>query len=84
MLNKWDLQKEAGSLEMLITAISNDLVREKNDESRRKSESVLLKEMEEALLELRQARGMTKFLLHALAGKKREASGKRARRRICH
>jgi hypothetical protein len=64
MLKKWDLNKEAGSLEMLITAISTDLMNEKTSDSQAKEK--IVKEMEEALCELRQARGMTKFLLYAI------------------
>ncbi|MEW6126568.1 MAG: hypothetical protein AB1757_05970 [Acidobacteriota bacterium] len=66
MLKKWDLNKEAGSLEMLITAISTDLVKEKNVTAQGTSREKVVREMEEALCELRQARGMTKFLLYTL------------------
>lgn len=71
MLTKWDLNKEAGSLEMLIAAISTDLMNEKKSTSQSQAREKVVREMEEALCELRQARGMTKFLLFALENQNR-------------
>ena len=71
MLKKWDLNKEAGSLDMLIAAISTDLVNEKHDASQSQTKEKIVQEMEEALRELRRARGMTKFLLVALENQSR-------------
>jgi hypothetical protein len=71
MLRKWDLNKEAGSLEMLIDALSTDLMNEKNYTSQNRSKEKVVQEMEEALCQLRQAHGMTKFLLFALENKNR-------------
>jgi hypothetical protein len=96
MLTKWDLQREVGSLEMLISALSNDLVREKSGSAQGTAETTLLKEMEEALCELRQARGLTKVLLVAIteaageakkaisADAVRPAPGRKMRRILCH
>lgn len=85
MINKWDLQREVGSLEMLISALSNDLVKEKSGSAPSTAETVLLKEMEEALCELRQTRGLKKVLLVAMtAAAARPASGRRTKRRLCH
>ena len=66
MLNKFDLQRELCSLDLLIRAISFEMAREPQH-------SGLLKEMEEALCRLRQERGLRKILLIALeneSGKK--------------
>lgn len=85
MLTKYDLQREVGSLELLISALSNDLVNEKNDETQAATANLLVREMEEALTQLRQARGMKKVLLLALADNATgEKSIRRAKRRLCH
>jgi hypothetical protein len=66
MLNKHDLQREVNSLDMLISVLSSEIVREPEYNTPRESPSLLLREMEEALLRLRQARGLRKILLTAL------------------
>ena len=66
MLNKFDLQREVNSLDMLIGVLSSEIVREPDYNTACEPPSVLLKEMEEALLRLRQARGLRKILLTAL------------------
>lgn len=66
MLNKFDLQREVNSLDMLIGVLSSEIVREPDYNKACESPSMLLKEMEEALLKLRQARGLRKILLTAL------------------
>lgn len=68
MLNEiTNLKNEVGSLEMLISALSSDLVEQRQCNS---SEGKLLQEMEEALCELRRERGFKKVLLSALDGKR--------------
>ena len=85
MKNKWDLQREVGSLEMLISALSNDLVKEKSGSESNNDAAVLLKEMEEALCELRQTRGLKKVLLVAMtAAAARPVPGRRSKRRLYH
>jgi hypothetical protein len=66
MLNKSDLEREVGSLELLISVISSEMVQEPDYNTEAQSRSVLIKEMEEALYQLRQARGLRKMLLTAL------------------
>jgi hypothetical protein len=60
MLSKSDLRREVGSLEVLINVISSEL------NGARNAPATLAKEMEEALEELRLARGLRKILLTAL------------------
>ena len=95
MPNKWDLQREVGSLDMLISALSNDLIKERDEKGSLnhtpgQADTILLKEMEEALCELRQARGMTKVLLVAMASKAHHAGSvrptarRKVKRRLCH
>jgi hypothetical protein len=83
MLNKWDIQKEAKSLDKLINELSIDLVAEKQRSTQSSSENELVKEMEEALYELRQARGLS-HLMNALDKRKEPAWGKRMNRRTSH
>jgi hypothetical protein len=83
MLNKWDIQKETKSLDKLINELSIDLVAEKQRSTQSSSENELVKEMEEALYELRQARGLS-HLMNALDKRKEPAWGKRAKRRTSH
>jgi hypothetical protein len=83
MLNKWDIQKETKSLDKLINELSIDLVAEKQRSTQSSSENELVKEMEEALYELRQARGLS-HLMNALDKRKEPAWGKRTKRRTSH
>lgn len=80
MINKIDLKKEVGSLDMLISVLSDELNREpltgSADESGR-----LLEEMKEALDQLRQARGLRKMWVVALEGQNAFESASTARRR---
>jgi hypothetical protein len=83
MLNKWDIQKEVKSLDKLISELSIELVEEKQRNAQSSSQNELVKEMEEALHELRQARGLN-HLMNALDKRKEPAWGKRATRRTSH
>jgi hypothetical protein len=83
MLNKWDLNKEVKSLDKLISELSLELVVEKQRSAQSSSENELVKEMEEALYELRQARGLN-HLMNALDKRKEPAWGKRSTRRTSH
>ncbi|HKY05560.1 MAG TPA: hypothetical protein VJQ56_11760 [Blastocatellia bacterium] len=80
MINRIDLKKEVGSLDMLINVLADELSREPltvaDDESGR-----LLEEMKEALDQLRQARGLRKMWVVALEGQNAFESGKTVRRR---
>jgi len=81
MLNKSDLQREVCSLDLLIRVVSFEMVQEPEYDARGEHQSALIKEMEEALCQLRQARGLRKILLIALeneSGKtmaKKQAAG---------
>jgi hypothetical protein len=66
MLNRLDLQRDVRSLDMLISAISSEIMREPDYITPCESQGMLLREMEEALYKLRQARGLRKILLAAL------------------
>jgi hypothetical protein len=66
MLNKFDLQRDVSSLDILISLLSSEIVHEPGYGAPRESSSVLMKEMEEALYQLRQARGLRKIMLTAL------------------
>jgi len=66
MLNKSDLQKQVCSLDLLIRVISFEMVKEPDYHRQGETQSTLIKEMEEALCQLRQARGLRKILLTAL------------------
>ncbi|HET9532529.1 MAG TPA: hypothetical protein VFQ92_19395 [Blastocatellia bacterium] len=68
MLGKVDLKKEVGSLDMLITALSDELHRDLLPGERDGARARLLLEMEEALKQLRQERGLRKMWLTALEG----------------
>lgn len=61
MLNKWDLQSKEGSLDMLISAISSDLTREQ--QSHTPAAIRVVKEMQEALEELRRKRNIQRLLI---------------------
>jgi hypothetical protein len=83
MQNKVDLKRELGSLDMLISALADELEREPSTARRDESSSRLLAEMREALNQLRQARGIRKMWLVALEGPEAIESSDhiRARRR---
>jgi hypothetical protein len=66
MMNKSELKKELGSLDMLISALSDELVRQPEMKSQSGAANLLVREMEEALCELRQARGLKRMLLTAI------------------
>jgi hypothetical protein len=66
MLNKFDLQREVCSLDLLIRVVSFEMVQEPEYNNGGESQSTLIKEMEEALCKLRQERGLRKILLIAL------------------
>ena len=83
MLNKWDIQKEAKSLDKLISELSMVIVEEKQRHAQSSSENELVKEMEEALYELRQARGLSN-LMSALDKRKESVWGKKMNRRTSH
>jgi hypothetical protein len=83
MLNKWDISKETKSLDKLISELSIHIVAEKQRSTQSSSENELVKEMEEALYELRQARGLN-HLMNALDKRKEPAWGKRVKRRTSH
>jgi hypothetical protein len=68
MLGKVDLKKEVGSLDMLISALSDELHRDLLPGERGGASDRLLLEMEEALKQLRQERGLRKMWLTALEG----------------
>ncbi len=63
MLMKSNLKREVGSLDILISAISDELTNQPERSAHASTESNLVKEMEEALCELRQARAYRKVLL---------------------
>ena len=66
MLNKFELQREVSTLDVLIKVLSYEIVREPEYGTGCESPSALMKEMEEALYQLRQERGFRKILLTAL------------------
>ena len=61
MLTKWDLRKDEGSLDMLISMISSALSQEQQCVT--PAGNRLVKEMQEALDELRRKRGMHRLLV---------------------
>ena len=83
MLNKRDIQKEAKSLDKLICELSSVIVEEKQRNALSSSENELLKEMEEALYQLRQTRGLSNLIV-ALDKRKESAWGKKMNRRTSH
>jgi putative NADH-flavin reductase len=62
MMIKVDLKKEVGSLDILIAALSAEMVETPQVEA---EDIKLVKEMQEALDQLRQERGVRKMLLSA-------------------
>lgn len=70
MLNKVDLRKQVSSLDVMIRVLSDELMHEPKKDSGSDSQKKLLAEMEEALCELRQARGIRKVLLTALESRR--------------
>jgi hypothetical protein len=83
MQNKRDIQKESGSLDKLISELSIVLDEEKTRKAQSSSENELVKEMEEALCELRQARGFVHLLI-VLEMRKESAWGKKSKGRTSH
>jgi hypothetical protein len=83
MVNKWDIQKEVCRLDKLISELSIDLVAEKQRNAQNSAKDELVREMEEALLELRQARGLTNLLV-ALDQRNESAWDKKGRRNTSH
>lgn len=83
MVNKWDIQKEVCKLDKLISELSIDLVAEKQRNAQSSAKNELVREMEEALLELRQARGLTNLLV-ALDQRNESAWDKKGSRRTSH
>jgi len=67
------LRKELGTLDMMIAALAADLARQHGRGEQGGPESQLVKQMCEALEELRRRRGQTKFLLVALERNRRRA-----------
>jgi hypothetical protein len=65
MLNKENLTKEISDLDMLIGAVSNEIAVQKLSSVLGEPAGELLKEMQEALSELRLARGVRLMLLNA-------------------
>jgi hypothetical protein len=70
MLNKVDLRKQVTSLDAMIRVLSDELMRQPKKDSASDAQKKLLAEMEEALCELRQARGIRKVLLTALENRR--------------
>lgn len=68
MVNKVDLRKEVGSLDMLIAALADELDREPRHGAHDAASARLYAEMQEALGQLRQERGLRRMWLIALEG----------------
>jgi hypothetical protein len=83
MVNKWDIQREVGNLDKLINELSIDLVAERQRSAQNSAKDELVKEMEEALCELRQARGLSNLLV-ALDQRKEAAWDKKGKRNTSH
>ena len=62
MLNKVDLRNQVTSLDAMIRVLSDELMRQPKKDSISDKQKKLLAEMEEALRELRQARGIRNLL----------------------
>ena len=62
MLNKVDLRNQVTSLDAMIRVLSDELMRQPKKDSISYKQKKLLAEMEEALRELRQARGIRNLL----------------------
>ena len=75
-MNKEILTKEVGDLDMLISAVSNEIVEQQSSNDRSQSARELLKEMQEALDELRLARGVRLMLLNAFETRSRLSAAK--------
>lgn len=65
MLNREILTKEVGDLEMLISAVSSEIADHQSLNDPSQSANELLKEMREAVNELKLARGVRLMLLNA-------------------
>ena len=77
-MNKEILTKEIDDLEMLIGAVSSEIAEQLSSNDRSESADELLKEMQEALSELRLARGVRLMLLNAFeTGSKLRTVGSR-------
>jgi hydrogenase maturation factor HypF (carbamoyltransferase family) len=70
MLKKVDLRNQVSSLDAMIRVLSDELTHEPKKDSASDAHKKLLVEMEEALRELRQARGIRKVLLTALESRR--------------
>jgi hypothetical protein len=62
MLNKVDLRNQVTSLDAMIRVLSDELMRQPKKDYVSDKQKKLLAEMEEALRELRQARGIRNLL----------------------
>lgn len=60
-----NLTKEVGELDMLISAVSSEIAEQLSSNEHGESAEILLTEMQEALRELRLARGVRLMLLNA-------------------
>jgi hypothetical protein len=70
--NEFQLRKELGALDMMIAALTADLAHQQG-QAEKKAGTQIIKQMGEAIVELRRRRGQTKFLLVALERTKRRA-----------
>jgi hypothetical protein len=76
MLNMENLTKEVGELDMLISAVSNEIAEQLSSNRQGGAEEMLLTEMQEALCELRLERGVRLMLLNAFGTRaSRHATG---------
>ncbi|HKP86734.1 MAG TPA: hypothetical protein VJZ26_11590 [Blastocatellia bacterium] len=71
MLNREILTKEVYDLDMLISAVSSEIAEQQSSNDRSESGDELLKEMREAVSELRLARGVRLMLLNAFESRSR-------------
>jgi hypothetical protein len=66
MLSQYQLKNEIGSLDLMITALSSDLAHQRRKGATRGLQAQLIKQMREALTELRRRRGQRRLLLTAI------------------
>jgi hypothetical protein len=66
MLSQYQLKNEIGSLDVIITVLTSDLARQRGKGATNGMQDQLIKQMREALAELRRRRGQRKFLLTAI------------------
>ena len=64
--NHYQLKKEIVSLDMIIAALSFDLSRQRREGAKNRLQAHLIKQMKEALSELRRRRGQRRLLLKAI------------------